>query len=292
MLTVKTSTVGGIKRHDIVWPTRPISVASFKRIASRFRADRDYSPMDSARLIKLSKYIEGHVSLEQAIAIRNVVIKDKIVKNYAQVNKNMPKIVARYDKGESVVALSRVFDFPPLSLLRGVLLHKGVCSTKLYSVFSNKTDAATLLAGRDLREYKQAEKEDAESTFNQQQAAAVAARNEAAFVAYIQSLGINLRTQESLTQEQMSEHGRAVLTPDILFLDDVYINGEKVMWIDYKDYVGTSIRLLLASNRAQAAKYKERWGLGALCYHQSFIADVAIPGAMLLDTSALSVELE
>ena len=53
---------------------------------------------------------------------------------------------------------------------------------------------------------------------------------------YFSSLGIRFRRQEELLKEQKKSEGRAVITPDLLLLDDVRINGIPYAWIDAKHF--------------------------------------------------------
>ncbi len=294
VFAVSTSMHGAVRRHDIVWPVYPVNTTTYSTIAAYFKSSRDYSPMTGAGLRDVAELIartDPAVTVEQALAIRNIVIKDKIVKGYARINTSIARIAEMYDRGDDILALSTRFDFPPLSLLRSIFMRLGYSTGALHSVFANKKSPNTVLERRDVEQYKKAEKHDAESVISQQQAAVVAADNEKAFVDYVRGLGIALQTQDSLTEQQMSDCGRAVLTPDILFMDEVYINGKRVHWIDYKDYIGTNVGFLLESNTKQAAKYMKEWGPGALCYHRSFVSNVTIPGTLLLDMGALPVRL-
>jgi hypothetical protein len=268
-------------------------------MSGHFKAARNYGAMTKVQLKELNTFVSqvnkrttSTMTVDQALAIRNVVIKDKIVKGFSRINSNIARITERYDRGDDILDLSARFDFPPLSLLRSIFLHIGYSSTDIYSVFANKSDPKKLFMGRDLQQYTKADQNDAESVINQQRAAVIAADNERAFVDYIRSLGISLKTQDTLTEQQIGEFGRAVLTPDILFVDDVYINGARIYWIDYKDYVGTNIKFLLTSNTKQALKYMKEWGPGALCYHKSFVSNIVIPHTLLLDVSALPVPLK
>ncbi len=292
--TINTSTHKTVRRHDITWPVRPINVAAYTAIATYFKSSKDYSPMSRAGLRDIAGLIvriDPDISVEQALAIRNIVIKDKIVKGYARINAGIARIAEKYHHGTDILSLSKRFDFPPLSLLRSIFMRLGYGTGALHSVFANKKSPSTVLKGRDVEQYKKAEEYDAESVINQQAAAVVAATNEEAFVAYIRGLGIALQTQDSLTEQQMNDCGRAVLTPDILFIDEVYINNQRVYWIDYKDYMGTNVGFLLESNTKQAAKYMKEWGPGALCYHRSFVSNVSIPDTLLLDVAALPLHL-
>lgn len=298
MFSVKTHTQGDTKVHHIEWPTQPIDTVLFSEMSAWFKKSVDYAPPSreqEQRLVsELNRINAGRdtpMSIEQAEAVRNVVIKEKIIKNFPRINSQIPHISKKYTSGQCILALSSRYDFPPLSLLRGIFLHMGYDPSQVYSVFANKSDPKKILSGRDLAQYQLAEKRDIESIFNQQAAAEIAATNEKIFVDYFKVLDIDFYTQDMLSHTQNLKYGRAILTPDILFKDHVYINGVRVWWIDYKDYVGTNIKFLLASNMKQAAKYTNEWGPGAICYHYSFVSNVLIPGAMMLDVSALPITL-
>ncbi len=49
------------------------------------------------------------------------------------------------------------------------------------------------------------------------------------------------RTQDELALEQEQLYGRSVLSPDVLLLDPVLINGVPIRWIDAKNYYGAHI---------------------------------------------------
>lgn len=282
--------------HHIKWKVYPVDRRTYGGIAQWVMRSTDYTPMNKGKMIYLTQLVGdlnglygGAVTIEQAVAIRNIILKSKIIKNYHRMNSVIRKVSREYDGGLSIMSLSATYDFPPLNLLRGIFLHKGYDSGKVHAIFTSKRDLS-YLKGRDLAQFVIAEANDAESTFNQQIVTEIAAENEIRFVKFFADLGIGHRTQDDLVTEQTAQFGRAVITPDLLFTDTVFINGARVHWIDYKDYIGTNVGFLLKSNTEQAAKYTVKWGPGAMCYHKSFVDDVKI-GALMLDTSALSIEL-
>lgn len=287
-MKIAKSSVGGKPVWHIKWPVRPISYKAYAGLATQFRRSRDYAPIYNGKLEAFAAQITRFkVPVDAGLSVRNIIIKEKVIHSRQRIVDSIDLIVADYEAGMSILNISVKYDYPPLMLLREILFEIGYDKAQLREVFLNKEDPRDLLEGRHLEEYKQALRYDAESAFNQQLIAELAADNENAFVDWIKAQGIGLRTQDELVQEQVAKHGRALLTPDILFVDEVYINGERVHWIDYKDYVGTKVRFLFDSNSKQAAKYNDHWGPGALCYRHSFIQGLKIPGAQLLDVSAL-----
>lgn len=276
--------------HRFQWPSQPVNARAYSRIASYVRSIRNYGPMTRGRaaifrafIVRVNARYGSSISIDQAISIRNLALKDKIIKNYARVNGSMDEIARAYRGGAGVLDLSQKYDFPPLGLLRGVFLKMGYDAGRLRALFADKMRPDDVLGRRDAQQFRLAERNDAESTFNQQEVARVALENENRFVDYFRNLRVGLRTQDDLVAEQTREYGKPILTPDVLFTEDVYINGRPVKWIDYKDYVGTDVKFILSSNLAQAAKYHAKWGPGAICYRYGFVDGLHLPGAILLD---------
>lgn len=295
--------------YHITWPSRPIRISAFMKVFKWAKHSRDYS----AKYDNLNKFAKtfNDLSCDQIQSIRSAVVKEKIIFGYQRMNNQIAHIAAEYntvasfissecnDKnltnsgGVNILDLSTKYDFPPLNLLRGILIQNGMNKTTAYKIFAEKDTSivSSALSGRDFEQYILAKEHDAESIFNQFMIDKIAQENEDRFVKYFKSVGIQLVDQNQLVKEQIAEHGRAILTPDILFLDTVYINGVLIKWIDYKDYAGTPIKFLYNSNKEQAAKYYARWGTGAICYHQSFVDSMELPGAIMLDVRSLPIKL-
>lgn len=96
------------------------------------------------------------------------------------------------------------------------------------------------------------------------------------FVEWLRESGVKLKTENELREEQKADSGKASLTPDALFEEPVFINGEQISWIDFKNYCGVNAPYLLKSNLSQAKKYWEEWGTGAICYRHGFIDNLPI----------------
>lgn len=297
LFSINSTRKNGRQIFHITWQSNPIDKQAFDLLRTAICEKRDYAPITNAKLADFSLEVDkinkqGHtVTVDQAIAIRSIVLKDKIISGHVRIDKLIKGIASKYTT-QSILDLSFAYDYPPLSLLRAIFLHLGINKQDLYEVFANRRPASEVLTGRNLLQYYTAEANDAESTFNQQQVAVIAAENELIVTQFFRKLGIGLVDQEQLVKTQIELYGRAILTPDILFTDEVYINNVRVNWIDYKDYIGTSIYFLRHSNIQQSAKYTREWGPGALCYHRAFVVGLHISGSILLDARSLSLRLK
>ena len=272
----------------ITWSCRNVDVVDIKKIGSIVNRSTDYRAISRQTLNKMRTITS--LDANQIVSARSALLKNKIISSFNRMDAHVIRIIPEYEH-KGILYVSNTYDFPPLNLLRGILLRRGYSTKSLREIFVNKTNAAKILGTYDMQQYVIAEANDAESSFNQRQIAEIAAANELTFVNYFRSLGIALKDENEIAAEQVAEHGRAIATPDILFLDNVIINGVAVTWLDYKDYIGTNVRFLYMSNLSQAAEYNSRWGVGAIAYHHGAISTMSIPGTLLLDAGTLPIKL-
>jgi hypothetical protein len=262
----------------ITWPTTVIPASFYTRIKAEVAVSRDY----------LGKDTPDAIDPHAAMSMRHILIKDKIIRGYGRMNARIRKITSEYSK-KSIIELSRTYDFPPLNLLRGILLQRKFNKSDVYAVFAGREEPDQLLSGRDLTQYNLACAADAECHFSQSAITARGAENERRVVAFFANL-TKIKTQEELVAEQIVTHGRAVNTPDVLFASPVFVNNTRVYWMDFKDYTGTTTRFIFNSNCEQAARYVKEWGAGILCYSGGVVDDVNIPSVMVLDGRELGIE--
>lgn len=278
----------------ITWPEAYIPPRAYSKIRN-FVYVGDYRALVGKSLLQFQKFVKDvskryqtDIPMECALSIRSVVLKDKVIRGYSKMNHMIGRISVDYNN-KNIVELSKKYDFPPLNLLRGILLFRGFEPSAVYDVFTGKKPAATILKGRNLEQYKLALRNDAEASFNQSEIARIAAENERAVVKWFADNGISMKTQNELVAEQVKEYGRAVATPDILFTEPVYINGVRTHWLDYKDYTATEIPFIFNSNVDQSARYVEKWGPGVLCYRY-VVGNVSIPNVQCLSAEYLNIK--
>lgn len=303
MLTIETKTCAGHREHAVTWPTTPIPAAVFDDVRKWVTDCKSYSPISQDMLRQHRIFLEQlnathntQITMYQLQSLRNALMKAKVIKNYqrAQSDKTVAPAAAAYANGMPILLLARERDLPPLNLLHSIFLrtYNSRQRAAIDNVFKEQIPPENVLGDRDLRQYRIAYRNDADSRFNQQLVADIAAHNELALIEYFRAAGVGLRTQEDLVAEQIKKFGRATLTPDILFADPVHVNGVRVYWLDYKNYVGTTVPFLRISNTEQAAKYAAEWGTGVLCYNGGYVADLSITGAILVDATSVPIVYE
>lgn len=293
-ITVVKEVINGRNSFKIDWPGASIPADAYANIRDYIYRMRDYGPIDKTKLRKLcrvltntNKRYKTSITTKQLKSIHHLVLKHKVISGYPRMNRVIGEIADLYNRGRDILDLSSQYDFPPLNLLRGVLIENGRDPSSLYAIFMDSVDPSTMLVGRDLDQFKRALNNDADSTFNQQEITRIAAEHEAKAIRFFRTLGIRFKTQEQLAAQQTKTFGRPIATPDLLFLDPVTINGVPISWIDYKDFILLPDIFITNKIREQAAKYYQRWGTGAMLFRYGFVDGVNIPGAIVIDTSPI-----
>ena len=95
-----------------------------------------------------------------------------------------------------------------------------------------------------------------------------------------------------LREEALIEAG-STSTPDVVFLDSVFINGVRVHWIDSKCFYGSAgSKLFTQKLTKQIDRYDSVFeGRGAIIYKFGFSAPLkeTLPRTLLLDSGPLPV---
>lgn len=280
--------------YHIKWTNDVVDVEIYNRMSKYVDGLTTYIPMNSAENInKLINDFEPQINIkpQQLVSMYNILTRKKAIASLYKIANILQLATERYILGKDIVDIASKFSIPPCILLKNILINLNRNQQLMNSIFSDRIcieDARDQLTPYDYEQIIMARESDGESTYNQKKIALIAEFNEKLFVDYFKNLGINIKTQNDFTEEQKYEHGKALFTPDLYFIDTVFINGQRIYWIDYKDYMGTCANFLFDSNLKQSKRYFDEFGTGAMCYQYSF-TNIEIPDTMLLDGSAIPV---
>lgn len=126
-----------------------------------------------------------------------------------------------------------------------------------------------------------AEKIDATSSSYSRISGANALEYEKIVAKKLHKLGIEFRTQDELTADQVKKYGRAVITPDFLLdsptnfivTNESHSTSAKINWIDAKNYIYLGLPFSRSRLRKQAEKYVAEFGPGAFLFHYGFLRE-------------------
>jgi|TARA_B100000959_G_scaffold285251_2_gene359403 hypothetical protein len=276
------------KRVNMSWKTNAVSRNVQNKAGKIACIPGEFGFLPEERVQEIAKQLDGMaISLEQALSLRAALNQEKSVYSHSKLMRRSNEISRRYDSGESVMALSKRFDAPPVNTFRAILTGRGWTKTRIKDTL-NKNPSK--LNARDREQFELAESGDRVSSVNQTETQNAAEVFEEILCKHFTSLGIRFRRQEELLNEQKKSEGRAIITPDLLLLDDVRINGVPCAWIDAKHFFGADLRFPKKKTQKQVDRYVAEYGQGAIVYRHGFCDGLRLRGAVKLDSSPLDLK--
>ncbi len=276
------------EKVEIKWKTKAVTKEVQSKAGKIACIPGEFGFLPEERVQEIAVKLDGMpITLEQALSLRAALNQEKSVYSHSKLMRRSNELSRRYDSGESVIALSKRFDAPPVNTFRAILTGRGWTKTRIKDTL-NKNPSK--LNKRDREQFELAESVDRVSSVNQTETQTAAEVFEEILCSYFESVGVRFRRQEELLREQTKQEGRAIITPDLLLLDDVRINGVPCAWIDAKHFFGADLKFPKKKTQKQVDRYVAEYGQGALVYRHGFCEGLRLRGAIKLDSSPLDLK--
>lgn len=233
----------------------------------------------------LSTRLPEYFCPEIILSIRANLMRSHMIINHKKVLNQEKKIINDYNNGMGVLELSTKYDGSPLNILRLVFASK--YKKKLTQLIRNKK----ILSPQDISQLDLAISNDLYALINQDEVLKKSTDFELKIQKILDKLGIRYKTQEQLAQEQIEESEKATNTPDFLILDDLWINEQKINWIDAKNFYGLNTQYLKKRIKHQTKKYINAWGSGSIIFSLGFSSGLRIPEILFIDYHSFEKDL-
>jgi hypothetical protein len=275
------------QKIEIDWPVNAVAKPIQKKTGDIVSRPGEFGFLPQERVDEISKQISDlDITLEQALSLRAALNQEKSVYSHGRLMRRSNELRRRYESGDSVLSLSKRFDAPPVNTFRAILTGRGWSKNKIKESLKSPKSR---LKERDFEQFQLAEEADRVSSVNQSETQTAAEVFEQILCSYFSSIGVRFRKQEDLEVEQKRSEGRAIITPDLLLLDDVRINGIPCAWIDAKHFFGAALKFPRKKTQKQVDRYVSEYGQGAIVYRHGFCEALDLKGAILLDSSPLDL---
>ena len=275
------------QKIEIDWPVNAVAKAVQRKTGDIVSRPGEFGFLPQERVDEISKQISDlDITLEQALSLRAALNQEKSVYSHGRLMRRSNELRRRYESGDSVLSLSKRFDAPPVNTFRAILTGRGWSKNKIKESLKSPKSR---LKERDFEQFQLAEEADRVSSVNQSETQTAAEVFEQILCSYFSSIGVRFRKQEDLEVEQKRSEGRAIITPDLLLLDDVRINGIPCAWIDAKHFFGAALKFPRKKTQKQVDRYVSEYGQGAIVYRHGFCEALDLKGAILLDSSPLDL---
>ena len=278
--------------------TNPLDYNIEKYICSKLdlRPYKSYAKMSDEEIDKIfnsigKKFLLKKIPIPQyfckeiILSIRSNLMREHMIINNKKLLSNKSNIISDYDNGLDVLELSTKYDGSPLNLLRIIFMKK--YKKKLTQLITNNK----IINQMDSDQLQIAVDNDLYALINQDKVLKKSNEFEFKIQKILDKLGIRYKTQEQLAQEQIKKSNIATNTPDFLILDDLYINGQKINWIDAKNFYGLNIQYIKKRIKKQTNKYINTWGNGAIIFNLGFSSKLIINGIVFFDYYSFELNL-
>lgn len=274
---------------SIEWRTTPIKRNTERQACDLVMIPGEWGFLDEEQVDGIAARIKKHnMSVDQGLSLRKALMQEKAVYGHHKMMGRSNTFQKRYENGESVLQLSRRFDFPPVAIFRAILTARGWSKVKIRDSLRSPDK---YLTARDAKEFREAEEKDRVTNVDQGETAVRADLFEVVVQNFLDKKGIKYRRQEDLLKEQQKEHGRPLNTPDFLIMDELKINGKFIAWIDAKNFYGANVSFAKKKTKKQMNRYIDEWGAGAIVYRHGFCDGMKIPGVLMLDETPLDLSI-
>lgn len=268
------------------WKVQPVPLDCEERVAGEVVRRGEFGWVDDDRVDEIARFVEDRpMTVDQALSLRSALLQQKTVYSHGKLKRKANELAKQYRNGASILELSKKFDFPPMNVFRVVLEANGWSKNKIKDSFRDPAS----MKQREQEEFEAAEAADRVSNVDQSETQIRADLFEDILADWFEEQGVNLRRQPEMVKEQQQEHGRPIRTPDLLFLDNVTINGEPVAWIDAKHFYGADVEFQRKKMKKQMQRYIDEWGSGAIVFRHGFSDNLYLPGVLMLDASPLDL---
>ena len=274
------------QRFDFEWKLNPVPLSTEEKVAAEVVQRGHFGWLEDDRVEEIATFVDSeNMTLDQALSLRSALLQQKTVYSHGRLKSKSRELAKHYRAGTSIIELSQRYDFPPMNIFRVVLEAMGWSKKKIKESLREPSS----MKSREREEVEAAEAADRVSNVDQSEVQVRADLFEDILADWFEEKGVRLRRQPEMVKQQMADHGRPIRTPDLLFLDHVYINGEPIAWIDAKHFYGADVDFQRKKMRKQMNRYIDEWGSGAIVFRHGFSENLYMPGVLMLDSSQVDL---
>ncbi|RHY51382.1 hypothetical protein DYB34_005094 [Aphanomyces astaci] len=284
--------------RKLEWEVQPIPQLLETQAAGLLLKKETFRRLKYQQVTRVESYLNMlPITTNVTLNLRKQLLRMSLLVNTHRVKRNKYMILGEYERGKSLIDLSNIHNYPPVSLMRIILEARGMspraikvltplppCLGNIFResephiwMMQNALAAPGDLTPRDNNELNRAKLND--SIHRNDPLLDLPDYTSSSLETTLMHYFISKGIREKI-------YGRAVISPDLLLLDPVLINGVPVRWIDAKNYYGAHIvnKRLIAK---QLASYVKEWGPGAVVYGMGYSDMISIPGVVCLDMTPI-----
>jgi hypothetical protein len=215
---------------------------------------------------------DEHIDEELLFIIHSHRVTRDATQRFYVVQRQLPKLVAQWHKGRSILDFAREWRFPPVLMGQQMLGELGIPRKKVWQTFLHPETAPDARIHKEVLEAMAADPiYSPEGMERQRERGRIGERR---LYDWLERHGIGYRTEKDL-------RGKYAKTPDALLDQPIVFYGQKLTWIESKANFGDDVELRKNLKR-QLGPYTELFGEGAVVYWYGYVEGAESPPGILL----------
>lgn len=298
----------------IHWPSAAYPVPIQKEIdllmSGTLLRRGEFGSLQGSRLLEVElECQEIGLTHHQAICIRKQLMIDKLLKGSWKLKdrKTMERICKDFEhKQKPLLDISYELDLSPVSIFRSLVAPRVLNAYPNLSCVGRNRPAGKIvqsiineantdhvndfLTNWELNELQIAKENDVVGYKDNNNRCDSAKEWEKTIYTWLDEQNVNYITEDTLKQHGYEENG----TPDCVLLDDLYINGQQIRWIEFKSFYASGLKenafFTKKAVHKQIQKYNKAYGKsGAMILKRGFSLEVSkrYPSTLFLDGGPL-----
>jgi len=266
----------------------------------------EFSPLRGNRLYEVENECKAiGLKFTQGLSIRKQLLVSKTMtkSNKLKSETILDDLTKKFEhQKSSIMEMSRELDLPPVCVIRAILSNRvrhasresktGLLKKDIIKAIINDEDPYLMnkfMSRWEVRELRNAKSNDVVG-YGQQYSTDEPKMWEDAVCSFLRDHDVKYVTEKDLRLVN------ATSTPDFLILDDLYINGNLVRWIEVKSFYASGLRQTgFFTNRflsSQRKRYEYTFGSGAFMFKDGIGEAIhrKYPTTLFLDSGVLNTE--
>ena len=267
----------------------PIPIKVEDKLSNVIVMKGNYKELNEIQIEKIKNYIKNKkgLTIESVLSMRSAYMNMKIMKRNFKLLRNIKYLTKLYKKKFTIKEICKKMDFSPISILRNIFNYLGYSKNEVKNFLLLRN--LDKLSDFDIEQINYSIKNDIFNKIDQSDQLNNSKQFELKIEKFLKDNSVQFKTQEELADEQIKKFGKSINTPDFLITSDLYINGNKINWIDAKNFYGANTDLVRKKTKKQIAKYIDKYGFGSIIFSLNFSESLKFDNVLLIDYMSLKL---
>jgi len=240
--------------------------------------------------------IDGNLIINLICSLKKSIILNNQLIRYSKTISKITQITNDY-LNKNIIQISNKYGSSPLNIMRMILKHRGLTNKEISKLFKNPDK----MNDYDKEQFELGFENDKYGFVNEIKIKDASIIFEEDIEKILIEKGVKYKTEEQLhieekekinnikinkelsNDENTDKLREPFITPDFVILSELYINNEKVNWIDAKNFYGANTDFIKKNIKKQSRKYVEQLGNGCIIFKYGFSSKLNFKNIVLVN---------